>query len=148
MASLSDGTSGQSKNLKKVSKLLPRASQITYYILVLIYRWIRFKKKYLGNLWVLNPWVLKLWTPTVWAPIQTSYELNSGWRHTHYNGCYFRVLDSTIPQSKVTSASNSAVGHWVSLWVWSVVGCLLVYQDGKYLYSGQYSQTICWSHIR
>ena len=38
MASLSDGTSGQSKNLKKVSKLLARASQITYFILVLIYR--------------------------------------------------------------------------------------------------------------
>ena len=38
MASLSDGNSGQSKNLKKVSKLLARASQLTYFVLVLIYR--------------------------------------------------------------------------------------------------------------
>ena len=34
MASLSDVTSGQSKNLKKVSKLLERALQITYFILM------------------------------------------------------------------------------------------------------------------
>ena len=27
---------------------------------------------------------LNLWTPTVWAPIRTSYELNSGRRHTRY----------------------------------------------------------------
>ena len=57
MASLSDGTSGQSKNHKKVSKFLAKASQITYFILVWIYRWIRFNKK--NNLWaifwVLNP---------------------------------------------------------------------------------------------
>ena len=38
MASLSDGTSGEYKNLKKVSKLMARASQITYFILVLIHR--------------------------------------------------------------------------------------------------------------
>ena len=42
MASLSDWTSGQSKNLKKESKLSTRAFQITYFILILIYRWIRF----------------------------------------------------------------------------------------------------------
>ena len=44
MASLSDWTLGQSKNLKKESKLLKRAFQITYFILILIYRWIRLKK--------------------------------------------------------------------------------------------------------
>ena len=44
MAPLSDRTSVQSKNLKKYSKLLTRAFQITYFILILIYRWIMFKK--------------------------------------------------------------------------------------------------------
>jgi hypothetical protein len=29
---------------------------------------------------------------------------------------------------------RAAVGHWVSLGVWSVVGWLIVYQDGYYLY--------------
>ena len=38
---------------------------------------------------------------------------------------------------------QAAVGHWVSLCVWSVVGWLIVYQDGDYLYPGQHSQTIC-----
>ena len=42
----------------------------------------------------------------------------------------------------------AAVGHWVSLCVWSVVGWLIVYQDGDYLYTGQYSQTICRSLIK
>ena len=42
---------------------------------------------------------------------------------------------------------RAAVGHWVSLCVWSVVGWLIVYQDGDYLYPGQYSQTICRSQI-
>ena len=37
-----------------------------------------------------------------------------------------------------------AVGHWVLLCMWSVVGWLIVYQDGNYLQpTGQYSQTIC-----
>ena len=45
IASLSDWTSRQSKNLKKESKLLTRAFQITYFILILVYRWIRFSKK-------------------------------------------------------------------------------------------------------
>ena len=31
---------------------------------------------------------------------------------------------------------QAAVGHWVSLCVWSVVGWLIVYQDGNYLYPG------------
>ena len=43
---------------------------------------------------------------------------------------------------------RAAVGHWVSLCVWSVVGWLIVYQDGNYLYPGQYSQTICRLQIR
>ena len=48
-----------------------------------------------------------------------------------------------IPQRKVTSASSSgSLGFIVC--VWSVVGWLIVYQDGDYLYPGQYSQTICW----
>ena len=38
---------------------------------------------------------------------------------------------------------QAAVGHWVSLCLWSVVGWLIVYQDDNYLYPGQYSQTIC-----
>ena len=42
---------------------------------------------------------------------------------------------------------QAAVGHWVSLCVWSVVGWLIVYQDGDYLYPGQYNQTICWLQI-
>ena len=31
--------------------------------------------------------------------------------------------------------------------VWSVVGCLIVYQDGNNLYPSKYSQTICWSQF-
>ena len=42
IASLSDGNSGQAKNLKKEAKLLTRAFQITYFTLILTYRWIRF----------------------------------------------------------------------------------------------------------
>ena len=54
---------------------------------------------------------------------------------------------STLPagyilQCKVTLVSSSGF-HCV----WSVVGWLIVYQDGDYLYSGQYSQTICRSQI-
>ena len=45
MASISDWTSGQSKNLKKESKFLTRAFQITYFILILIYRWDQIFKK-------------------------------------------------------------------------------------------------------
>ena len=40
---------------------------------------------------------------------------------------------------------RAAVGHWVSLCVWSVVGWLIVYQLGILSLScSQYSQTICW----
>ena len=40
---------------------------------------------------------------------------------------------------------QAAVGHWVSLCVWSVVGSLIVYQLGILSLScSQYSQTICW----
>ena len=46
--SFSDWTSGQSKNLKKESKILTRAFQITYFILIWVYRWIQF-------FWILNP---------------------------------------------------------------------------------------------
>jgi hypothetical protein len=54
---------------------------------------------------------------------------------------------STLPagyilQCKVTLVSSSGF-HCV----WNVVGWLIVYQDGNYLYPGQYSQTICWSQI-
>jgi hypothetical protein len=44
---------------------------------------------------------------------------------------------------------RAAVGHWFSLCVkCSVVGWLIVYQDGDYLQLiGQYSQTICRSQI-
>ena len=43
---------------------------------------------------------------------------------------------------------RQAVGHWVSLCMWSVVGWLIVYQDGNYLQpTGQYSQTNCRSQI-
>ena len=41
----------------------------------------------------------------------------------------------------------ATVVHWVSFCVLSVVGWLIVYQDGNYLYPGQYSQTICQSQI-
>ena len=74
MASLSDVTSGQSKNLKKVSKLLERASQITYFILVLIYWWIRKKNHLWAIFWVLNPFLAmsshpnKLWTTIFIVP--------------------------------------------------------------------------------
>ena len=50
MASLSDWTPGQSNNLKKHSKLLIRAFQITYFIPVLIYRCIRFKNNHLKSI--------------------------------------------------------------------------------------------------
>ena len=72
MASRSDWTSGQSKTLKKESKLLTRAFQITYFILIWVYRWI-FQKK------IVN---FGLWKSTVQGPIQPSYELDSGQRHT------------------------------------------------------------------
>ena len=40
---------------------------------------------------------------------------------------------------------RAAVGHWVSLCMWSVVGWLIVYQLGILSLScSQYSQTICW----
>ena len=58
---------------------------------------------------------------------------------------------STLPAGYIPSTKwhrQTAVGHWVSLCVWSVVGWLIVYQDGNYLYPGQYSQTICWLQIR
>ena len=43
---------------------------------------------------------------------------------------------------------QAAVGHWFHcVCVWSVVGWLIVYQDGNYLYPRQYSQNICWSQI-
>ena len=52
-----------------------------------------------------------------------------------------------IPQHKVTSASSSgSLGFIMNFHcVWSVAGWLIVYQDGNYLYLGQYSQTICRS---
>ena len=52
-----------------------------------------------------------------------------------------------IPQHKVTSASSSgSLGFIMNFHcVWSVAGWLIVYQDGDYLYPGQYSQTICRS---
>ena len=43
---------------------------------------------------------------------------------------------------------RAALGHWFLLCLWSVVGRLIVYQDGNYLYPVQYRQTICWSQIR
>ena len=86
MASISDGTSGQSKILKKGSKLLTRAFQIIYFILSLIYRCIRLKKKKIMLGQFLGPkHLIQLWTPTVPAPIPTSYELNRVWRHTSYS---------------------------------------------------------------
>ena len=52
-----------------------------------------------------------------------------------------------ILQHKVTSASSSgSLGFIMNFHcVWSVAGWLIVYQDGDYLYLGQYSQTICRS---
>ena len=67
------------KNLKKESKFLTRAFQITYFISILVYWWIRLKR-YLSL-------IFGFWTPflvmnTIWGPIRKSYELNSGWKHT------------------------------------------------------------------
>lgn len=55
-----------------------------------------------------------------------------------------------IPQRKVTSASSSgSLGLIMNFHcVWSVAGWLIVYQDGNYLYPGQYSQTIFLSKIK
>ena len=52
---------------------------------------------------------------------------------------------STLP------AAYSDIGQqkWVTEFhcMWSVVRWLIVYQDGDYLYPGQYSQALCWSQI-
>ena len=47
----------------------------------------------------------------------------------------------------MTSASSSGSMGFIMNFhcVWSVAGWLIVYQDGDYLYPGQYSQTICRS---
>ena len=50
-----------------------------------------------------------------------------------------------IPQCKVTLASSSGSLGFIVCEV--VVEWLIVYQDGYYLYLGQYSQTICESQI-
>ena len=52
-----------------------------------------------------------------------------------------------IPQRKVKSVSSSGSLYVCSLCVWSVVGWLIVYQDGNFLYPRLYSQNICWSQI-
>ena len=62
----------------------------------------------------------------------------------------FKSLKTIIVRATSRSTKwhrQAAVGHWVSLCVWSVVGWLIVYQDGNYLYPGQYSQTIWRSQI-
>ena len=71
--------------------------------------------------------------------------LNSHFHHT------FSSMSKDIQSSSWHDRKwyrQAAVDYWVSLCVWSIVGLLIVYQDGNYLYPGQYSQTICWLQIR
>jgi hypothetical protein len=63
------------------------------------------------------------------------------WGFKRYQLC----LQGTSHSAK--QHQRAAMGHWVSLLEWSVVGWLIVYQEGNYLYRGQYSQTICQSQI-
>ena len=55
---------------------------------------------------------------------------------------------ATLPAGYIPHAKChrwAAVGYWVSLCVWNVVGWLIVYQLGILpLSCSQYSQTICW----
>ena len=80
MASLPDSP----KTLKE-SKLLTKAFQITYYIQILIYRWIRYIKKTSsqGNFWVLNPFFS--YEHQLSGVQSEQAKLNSGRRHTHYS---------------------------------------------------------------
>ena len=52
---------------------------------------------------------------------------------------------------RIHPAAQSDIGEqqWVTglHCVWSVIGWLIVYEDGHYLYPGQYSKTICQSQI-
>ena len=61
---------------------------------------------------------------------------------------------STLPARYIPQRSDIGKQQWVTGFhgVWSVVGWLIVYQDGDYLYPCQYSQTICrlqigWYHL-
>ena len=49
-----------------------------------------------------------------------------------------------IPQHKLTLVSSKVTGFHC---VWSFVGWFIVYQDGNYLYPGQYNQAYCLSKI-
>ena len=74
--------------------------------------------------------------PTVW----------SLWGNPGMPRCFSTLPAGHISQRKVTSViSSGSLGFIVC--VWNVVGWLIVYQDGDYLYSGRYSQTICQSQI-
>ena len=58
-----------------------------------------------------------------------------------------QVLKNVNFAYRIHPAAQSDIGkqQWVTGFhcVWSIVVWLLVYQDGDYLYPGQYSQTIC-----
>ena len=77
--------------------------------------------------------------PTVWS-LWGNPGMGRCWEMSTLHAGY-------IPQHKVTSASSSgSLGFIMNFHcVWSVAGWLIVYQDGDYLYPGQYSQTICRS---
>ena len=82
-----------------------------------------------------------LGSPTVW----------SLWRNPRMARCWAMsiLLSGYILQCKVTSPSSSgSLGFTTNFHcVWSVVGWLMVYQDGNYLYPGRYTQTIWQSQI-
>ena len=55
------------------------------------------------------------------------------------------LVEYRLISCRIQPAAQSDIGEqqWVTgfCWEWSVVGWLIVYQDGDYLYLGQYSQT-------
>ena len=67
----------------------------------------------------------------------------------HFTPGFTNTNFAYITQHRVTSASSSGLLDFMVNFhcVWSISGLLIVYQDGDYLYLGQYNQTICWSQI-
>ena len=65
------------------------------------------------------------------------------WEWLGVKRCQLCLQDTYAMQSDISQQ------QWVSgiHCVWNVVECLIVYQDGDYLYPGQYSRTLCWLQI-
>ena len=100
-----------------------------------------------------NPskWEANIWG---WLEVRRSamlhYTMNEHshwacWQYGHSGGTQgWLGVNFACRIHAVTSASSSGSLGFI---VWSVVGWLIVYEDGSYHYPGQYSKTICWSQI-